>query len=91
MMPCNNTAPNVVRYVSHCWRDVDSQRVDYLILMEWCGGGSVFELMESRRQERNRLKTREITEIFRDCCLAVAIALPASSGSPRPPNRESSS
>ena len=64
--------PNIVRCVSHCQREVGPQRIDYLILMEWCGGGSVFELMELRRQERNQLKTREVAEIFRDCCLALS-------------------
>ena len=40
--------------------------------MEWCGGGSVFEVMEARQQARNRLKNREVAEIFRDCCKAVS-------------------
>jgi AP2-associated kinase len=64
--------PNIVTCVSHCKLPVGTNRVDYFILMEWCGGGSVFELMEARLLARNRLKNREVAEIFRDCCKAVA-------------------
>ncbi|KAI8605823.1 kinase-like domain-containing protein [Dissophora ornata] len=61
---------NIVGYLESCMGKLEGGGYEVLILMEYCGGGSVIDLMNRRLQ--HRLTEPEILKIFSNVCEAVA-------------------
>ncbi|KAG0344653.1 hypothetical protein BG004_004284 [Podila humilis] len=61
---------NIVEYMDSCMGKLEGGGYEVLILMEYCGGGPVIDLMNRRLQ--NRLNEPEILKIFSNVCEAVA-------------------
>ncbi|KAK3839511.1 MAG: kinase-like domain-containing protein [Linnemannia elongata] len=61
---------NVVEYMDSCMGKLEHGGYEVLILMEYCGGGPVIDLMNRRLQ--HRLTEPEILKIFSNVCEAVA-------------------
>ncbi|KAF9940127.1 hypothetical protein BGZ67_008306 [Mortierella alpina] len=61
---------NIVEYMDSCMGKLEGGGYEVLILMEYCGGGPVIDLMNRRLQ--HRLTEPEILKIFSNVCEAVA-------------------
>ncbi|KAG0320524.1 hypothetical protein BGZ99_004438 [Dissophora globulifera] len=61
---------NLVEYMDSCMGKLEGGGYEVLILMEYCGGGSVIDLMNRRLQ--HRLMEPEILKIFSNVCEGVA-------------------
>ncbi|KAF9954343.1 hypothetical protein BGZ65_004109 [Modicella reniformis] len=61
---------NIVEYLDSCMGKLEGGGYEVLILMEYCGGGPVIDLMNRRLQ--HRLTEPEILKIFSNVCEAVA-------------------
>ncbi|KFH73198.1 NAK/BIKE protein kinase [Podila verticillata NRRL 6337] len=61
---------NIVEYMDSCMGKLEGGGYEILILMEYCGGGPVIDLMNRRLQ--HRLTEPEILKIFSNVCEAVA-------------------
>ncbi|KAF9926895.1 hypothetical protein FBU30_003616 [Linnemannia zychae] len=61
---------NIVEYMDSCMGKLEHGGYEVLILMEYCGGGPVIDLMNRRLQ--HRLTEPEILKIFSNVCEAVA-------------------
>ncbi|KAG0003645.1 hypothetical protein BGZ80_010710 [Entomortierella chlamydospora] len=69
-MKCLGKHKNIVEYMDSCMGKLEGGGYEVLILMEYCGGGPVIDLMNRRLQ--HRLTEPEILKIFSNVCEAVA-------------------
>ncbi|KAG0053035.1 hypothetical protein BGZ83_001740 [Gryganskiella cystojenkinii] len=69
-MKCLGKHKNIVEYMDACMGKLEGGGYEVLILMEYCGGGPVIDLMNRRLQ--HRLTEPEILKIFSNVCEAVA-------------------
>ncbi|KAF9432869.1 hypothetical protein BGZ76_010197, partial [Entomortierella beljakovae] len=70
IMKCLGKHKNIVEYMDSCMGKLEGGGYEVLILMEYCGGGPVIDLMNRRLQ--HRLTEPEILKIFSNVCEAVA-------------------
>ncbi|KZV96962.1 hypothetical protein EXIGLDRAFT_670609 [Exidia glandulosa HHB12029] len=62
--------PNIVNLIDAAWSKHPSGSVEVFILMEFCPGGGIIDMMNRRLRER--LTEAEILQIFVDVCEGVA-------------------
>jgi AP2-associated kinase len=59
-----------VHYIDASWNQLPDGSYEVFILMEFCAGGGIIDMMNRRLRER--LTEAEILQIFVDVCEAVA-------------------
>ncbi|KAF8346995.1 hypothetical protein F5887DRAFT_1177857 [Amanita rubescens] len=62
--------PNIVHFIDAAWHKTPNGMFEVFILMEYCPGGGIIDMMNRRLRER--LTEAEILQIFVDVCEAVA-------------------
>ncbi|KAF8625185.1 hypothetical protein AX15_005494 [Amanita polypyramis BW_CC] len=62
--------PNIVHFIDAAWHKTPNGLFEVFILMEYCPGGGIIDMMNRRLRER--LTETEILQIFVDVCEAVA-------------------
>ncbi|TFL06833.1 hypothetical protein BDV98DRAFT_541335 [Pterulicium gracile] len=62
--------PNIVHLIDAAWHRMPDGMYEVFILMEFCPGGGIIDMMNRRLRER--LTEREILQIFVDVCEGVA-------------------
>ncbi|KAK2461458.1 hypothetical protein APHAL10511_005921 [Amanita phalloides] len=62
--------PNIVHFIDAAWHKMSNGMFEVFILMEYCPGGGIIDMMNRRLRER--LTEAEILQIFVDVCEAVA-------------------
>ncbi|KAF6754245.1 other/NAK protein kinase [Ephemerocybe angulata] len=62
--------PNIVHLIDAAWHRMPSAQYEVFILMEFCPGGGIIDMMNRRLRER--LTEAEILQIFVDVCEGVA-------------------
>ncbi|KAM6498640.1 hypothetical protein JOM56_006588 [Amanita muscaria] len=62
--------PNIVHFIDAAWHKMSNGMFEIFILMEYCPGGGIIDMMNRRLRER--LTEAEILQIFVDVCEAVA-------------------
>ncbi|KAF8522851.1 hypothetical protein JB92DRAFT_1670305 [Gautieria morchelliformis] len=62
--------PNIVNFIDASWHTLPNGTYEVFILMEFCNGGGIIDMMNRRLRER--LTEAEILQIFVDVCEAVA-------------------
>ena len=62
--------PNIVFFIDASWNQLQNGTFEVFILMEFCPGGGIIDMMNRRLRER--LTESEILQIFVDVCEAVA-------------------
>ncbi|KAH0591149.1 hypothetical protein H2248_001248 [Termitomyces sp. 'cryptogamus'] len=62
--------PNIVHLIDAAWHKMESGMYEVFILMEYCPGGGIIDMMNRRLRER--LTEAEILQIFVDVCEGVA-------------------
>ncbi|KZS93011.1 hypothetical protein SISNIDRAFT_96449 [Sistotremastrum niveocremeum HHB9708] len=62
--------PNIVHLIDASWNRLSNGTFEVFILMEFCSGGGIIDMMNRRLRER--LTESEILQIFCDVCEAVA-------------------
>ncbi|KDN50812.1 hypothetical protein K437DRAFT_59823 [Tilletiaria anomala UBC 951] len=63
--------PNIVHFIEASATALSSGGYEIFILMEYCPGGGIIDLMNARL--RDRLREHEILKIFSDVCAGVAV------------------
>ncbi|KAF8640415.1 hypothetical protein AX17_000081 [Amanita inopinata Kibby_2008] len=61
--------PNIVHFIDAAWHRMPNGMYEVFILMEYCPGGGIIDMMNRRLRER--LTEAEILQIFVDVCEAV--------------------
>ncbi|PPQ99947.1 hypothetical protein CVT26_009302 [Gymnopilus dilepis] len=62
--------PNIVHFIDAAWHKLPNGTFEVFILMEYCPGGGIIDMMNRRLRER--LTEAEILQIFVDVCEGVA-------------------
>ncbi|KAF8506521.1 hypothetical protein F5888DRAFT_1602375 [Russula emetica] len=62
--------PNIVHLIDAAWNKTSNGAYEVFILMEYCAGGGIIDMMNRRLRER--LTEAEILQIFVDVCEGVA-------------------
>lgn len=62
--------PNIVHFIDAAWHKMPNGMFEVFILMEYCPGGGIIDMMNRRLRER--LTEAEILQIFVDVCESVA-------------------
>ncbi|KAF4573306.1 hypothetical protein EYR36_007817 [Pleurotus pulmonarius] len=62
--------PNIVHLIDAAWSKMSNGTYEVFILMEYCPGGGIIDMMNRRLRER--LTEAEILQIFADVCEGVA-------------------
>ncbi|PFH52282.1 hypothetical protein AMATHDRAFT_2286 [Amanita thiersii Skay4041] len=62
--------PNIVHFIDAAWHKMSNGAYEVFILMEYCPGGGIIDMMNRRLRER--LTEADILKIFVDVCEAVA-------------------
>ncbi|KIM32268.1 hypothetical protein M408DRAFT_326890 [Serendipita vermifera MAFF 305830] len=63
--------PNIVNLIDSAWNRLQDGRFEVFILMEFCAGGGIIDMMNRRLRER--LTEGEILQIFVDVCEGLAL------------------
>ncbi|GJJ13173.1 hypothetical protein Clacol_007424 [Clathrus columnatus] len=63
--------PNIVKFIDASWHTLPNGTYEVFILMEFCAGGGMIDMMNRRLRER--LTEAEILRIFTDVCEGVAV------------------